>query len=158
MSESNLKPHFYSLIQQKLHLSSAIARCVKENPMKFYFCEACGKRVTEEDIREGQGADKKLKGVFCKACSVGVMTMETVPLTQAEAKEIQEHRQEQGRERTFAHRGGGLSHGRARKRAGASGRPGRIGWSAARKYPGSGRRGNHRAHPSRPRDRHGSSG
>jgi DNA-directed RNA polymerase subunit RPC12/RpoP len=44
--------------------------------LKFYFCEACGKRLTNIDLEAGQAKDKKLKGVFCKACSVGVMTMD----------------------------------------------------------------------------------
>ncbi len=56
--------------------------------MKFYFCEGCGKRITENDIEQGLGKDKKLKGVYCKGCSVGVMTMETVPLTDEAAKEL----------------------------------------------------------------------
>ena len=43
---------------------------------KFYFCETCGKRITDKQILEGLGRDKKLKGVFCKDCAVGVMTME----------------------------------------------------------------------------------
>jgi len=38
---------------------------------KFYFCETCGKRVTDEETR-----NKKLKGVYCKNCAVGVMTVE----------------------------------------------------------------------------------
>lgn len=43
---------------------------------KFYFCETCGKRITDKQILEGLGRDKKLKGVYCKDCAVGVMTME----------------------------------------------------------------------------------
>ena len=33
------------------------------------------KRITDEQILEGLGRDKKLKGVYCKDCAVGVMTM-----------------------------------------------------------------------------------
>jgi len=44
--------------------------------MKFWFCETCGKRLTEKDLEEGAARNKKLKGVFCQQCSVGVMTME----------------------------------------------------------------------------------
>lgn len=44
--------------------------------MKFYFCETCGRRLTEDDISRGQGRDKKLKGIFCTSCAVGVMTQE----------------------------------------------------------------------------------
>lgn len=44
--------------------------------MNFWFCEACGKRLTDKDLEEGSARNKKLKGVFCKECSIGVMTME----------------------------------------------------------------------------------
>ena len=43
---------------------------------KFYFCETCNKRITDQQILDGLGRDKKLKGVYCKDCAVGVMTME----------------------------------------------------------------------------------
>jgi len=43
---------------------------------KFFFCETCGRRITDKQILEGQGRDKKLKGVYCKDCAEGVMTME----------------------------------------------------------------------------------
>ncbi len=56
--------------------------------MKFYFCESCGKRITEKDIDSGEGKNKKLKGVFCTACAVDVMTMETLPLTDQDAQKI----------------------------------------------------------------------
>jgi hypothetical protein len=39
--------------------------------MNFYFCETCGKRVTDAEAR-----DKKLKGIYCQACAESVMTME----------------------------------------------------------------------------------
>ncbi len=42
--------------------------------MKFYFCESCGKRVTELDIESGQASDKALNGVYCKGCAAGVKT------------------------------------------------------------------------------------
>ncbi|MBI3829838.1 MAG: hypothetical protein HY291_09990 [Planctomycetes bacterium] len=56
--------------------------------MKFYFCETCGKRVTEKDVEAGQARNKKLKGVYCAQCSVGVMTMELLPVTEDEARKI----------------------------------------------------------------------
>lgn len=56
--------------------------------MKFYFCETCGKRLTEKDLDSGLGRNKKLKGVFCTACAVGVSTMDSLPLTDEEALEI----------------------------------------------------------------------
>ena len=60
------------------------------HPMKFFFCEKCGERLTEHDIDGGDAKNKKLRGVFCKDCSVGVMTMETAPLTDTSAREIVE--------------------------------------------------------------------
>jgi hypothetical protein len=48
---------------------------------KFYFCETCGKRITDVDLEKGAGRDKKLKGVYCSACAAGVMTMEFTALT-----------------------------------------------------------------------------
>ena len=56
--------------------------------MDFFFCEACGKRLTEHDIDGGDAKNKKLKGVFCKECAVGVLTMETLPLTDQDAKQV----------------------------------------------------------------------
>jgi tetratricopeptide (TPR) repeat protein len=44
--------------------------------MKFYFCETCGRRITDEDLDKGEGRNKQLKGVFCKGCAAGVMTLE----------------------------------------------------------------------------------
>ncbi len=42
--------------------------------MKFWFCEKCGKRITDADVTAGLAADKQAKGVYCKSCSVGVVT------------------------------------------------------------------------------------
>lgn len=56
--------------------------------MKFYFCETCGSRLTEQDIAAGKARDKKLKGVFCQTCAVGVTTMETAPLSESQARSI----------------------------------------------------------------------
>ena len=44
--------------------------------MGFYFCEDCGKRVTESDLKAGQGRNKQMKGVFCRACSEKVLTVQ----------------------------------------------------------------------------------
>ena len=54
--------------------------------MKFYFCEKCGQRLTEDDIEKGEARNKKLRGVFCQACSVGVLTLETLPLDEEKAR------------------------------------------------------------------------
>lgn len=44
--------------------------------MKFFFCESCGKRVSESDLAEGLGRDKQAKGVYCRECAKGVMTLD----------------------------------------------------------------------------------
>lgn len=56
--------------------------------MRFYFCETCGKRVTDTDVESGTARDKKLKGVYCSDCATGVVTMETLPLTDQDARRI----------------------------------------------------------------------
>lgn len=56
--------------------------------MELYFCEKCGKRVTSNDVSQGQAKNKKLRGVFCLECSEGVMTLETTALTDDAAREI----------------------------------------------------------------------
>ncbi|MCZ7645035.1 MAG: hypothetical protein M5U26_07085 [Planctomycetota bacterium] len=56
--------------------------------MKFYFCEKCGKRLTEKDIDAGSARDKKLRGVFCSDCAAGVLTMESLPLTEEQAQQL----------------------------------------------------------------------
>lgn len=56
--------------------------------MKFYFCERCGKRLTEVDLEQGRGRDKKLTGVYCTDCATGVMTVESLPLDMQQAREI----------------------------------------------------------------------
>jgi hypothetical protein len=55
--------------------------------MHFYFCEACGKRVTDKDLEAGAARNKKMNGVFCKECAVGVNTLDTAPLSEEEARE-----------------------------------------------------------------------
>ena len=56
--------------------------------MKFYFCEGCGKRITDADIDKGHGKDKKLKGVYCTGCAQGIFTMETLPLSEEDAEAL----------------------------------------------------------------------
>src|SRR6185369_9691213 len=60
----------------------------EQSATKFYFCETCGKRITDKQILEGLGRDKKLKGVYCKDCAVGVMTMEFAALTDEKSHPI----------------------------------------------------------------------
>lgn len=56
--------------------------------MKFYFCETCGKRVTENDLASGQARDKKMRGMYCEACAGSVLTLETDALTEDQAREV----------------------------------------------------------------------
>lgn len=44
--------------------------------MAFYFCERCGRRLSEVDLAQGLAKNKKLKGVYCEPCSDGVSTIE----------------------------------------------------------------------------------
>ena len=44
--------------------------------LNLYFCEKCGKRLTELDIEAGRARNKKWRGVYCSACAVGVDTIE----------------------------------------------------------------------------------
>jgi len=59
----------------------------RESPngiMGFYFCEKCGKRVTNADLAKGQGRDKQLKGVHCVDCAEKVGTMAFEAISQKE--------------------------------------------------------------------------
>ena len=56
--------------------------------MNFWFCETCGKRLTENDLAAGDARDKKLKGVYCQSCSVGVMTMEMDAISNDDIQKI----------------------------------------------------------------------
>lgn len=56
--------------------------------MEFYFCETCAKRVTGKDLEAGLARNKKLNGVFCTQCAAGVLTMETLPVSEAEAHKV----------------------------------------------------------------------
>ena len=47
---------------------------------RFYFCETCGKRITDKQLEEGLGRDKKLKGFYCEDCAQGVGTIEFAAL------------------------------------------------------------------------------
>ena len=49
--------------------------------MNFYFCEGCGKRITDSDLGQGRARDKQLKGMYCVTCAQGVNTMEMLPVT-----------------------------------------------------------------------------
>ncbi|MCZ7645048.1 MAG: hypothetical protein M5U26_07155 [Planctomycetota bacterium] len=59
--------------------------------MKFFFCEKCGKRLTEHDVARGEAKDKRLRGVFCADCAAGVLTMENLPLTEGQARSLLGH-------------------------------------------------------------------
>jgi len=57
--------------------------------MAFYFCETCGRRISEADIEKGRAKSKKLKGMYCAGCAEGVNTMEFTAISLEEAKAIQ---------------------------------------------------------------------
>ena len=57
--------------------------------MNFWFCETCGKRLTDQDLEAGKARDKKLKGVYCADCATGISTQEMAIVTDAQ---IQQHR------------------------------------------------------------------
>ncbi|GMV82745.1 MAG: hypothetical protein AMXMBFR7_39290 [Planctomycetota bacterium] len=59
-----------------------------EAESRFYFCEKCGKRITQGDLTRGEGRDKKVMGVFCRECAETVLTVEFSALSQASALEI----------------------------------------------------------------------
>lgn len=46
--------------------------------MKIFFCEVCGKRLTDMDIEIGKAIDKQLAGIYCRECGVGVATRQEV--------------------------------------------------------------------------------
>lgn len=52
--------------------------------MSFYFCETCGKRVTEADVAAGRARNKQVRGVYCVFCAEGVTTMTFDAITQEE--------------------------------------------------------------------------
>jgi hypothetical protein len=56
--------------------------------MKLYFCDGCGKRLTDADLESGAARDKKLKGIYCQACSAKVTTAEFSALTDDKIQEI----------------------------------------------------------------------
>ena len=55
--------------------------------MNFYYCETCGKRVTDNEIEQGAARNKKLKGIYCVSCAAGVNTMEMMPVTDVELRD-----------------------------------------------------------------------
>lgn len=90
--------------------------------MKFYFCQSCGVRVTEDDIADGAARDKKLKGVYCSSCAVGVSTMNAMPMSEREARTLLEdkkaaepvHTADQSASRAGSRRSGQVSEPRGR--------------------------------------------
>lgn len=37
--------------------------------MKIFFCEGCGKRLTDADLERGTAVDKQVEGIFCSECA-----------------------------------------------------------------------------------------
>ena len=60
--------------------SPADSAPAQHGDVKFWFCEKCGKRLSDRDIAAGDARDKKLKGVYCADCAVGVLTMANLPV------------------------------------------------------------------------------
>lgn len=60
--------------------------------MKFYFCESCGRRLTEEELMTGKAFDKQAKGYYCKGCAVNVMTAEFDSVKEKSPPEVRERK------------------------------------------------------------------
>ena len=42
--------------------------------MKIFFCEGCGKKLTDNDLAKGTAKDKQKAGLYCTSCAAGVAT------------------------------------------------------------------------------------
>lgn len=40
--------------------------------MKIFFCEGCGKRLTDADLERGTAVDKQVAGIFCSECAANL--------------------------------------------------------------------------------------
>jgi hypothetical protein len=69
-----------SILMNPLTLDKINEAQAPAGDIKFWFCETCGKRISDSDIQCGAGKDKKLKGVYCNDCSLGVTTTEFTAL------------------------------------------------------------------------------
>jgi hypothetical protein len=65
--------------------------------MNLYFCETCGKRLTDIDLMRKDALDKQAKGVFCKTCAVGVKTEQFDAIEQPKAPAVRDDDQPIGR-------------------------------------------------------------
>lgn len=63
--------------------------------MEFYFCEVCGKRLTEEDLNSGEARNKQVKGIYCKDCSDGVRTLEFEAIQQVKVQSANQENTDQ---------------------------------------------------------------
>ena len=43
---------------------------------EVFFCEGCGKRITDQELETGAGVDKQALGIFCISCGKSVKTQE----------------------------------------------------------------------------------
>jgi hypothetical protein len=64
--------------------------------MKFYFCETCGKRITDRELEEGLARDKQVKGMYCRGCAESVMTIEFDAISLASLAQRQEPARKEG--------------------------------------------------------------
>jgi DNA-directed RNA polymerase subunit RPC12/RpoP len=81
-----MEVHDYSVVDQPTAVGMPAVMSPKP-VTKFYFCEKCGKRITDSEIERGLGRDKKVRGVYCRQCSVGVATIEFEAIQPPEAPE-----------------------------------------------------------------------
>jgi hypothetical protein len=61
--------------------------------MGFYFCEKCGVRVTDADVKAGLARDKQLNGVVCAKCAEGTLTVTYDAISQQELQKEVPNRQ-----------------------------------------------------------------
>lgn len=68
--------------------------------MEFFFCEKCGKRLTDQDIQAGKARHKQVKGVFCSTCAEGVMTVEFEAISPEMIEQFRKEQREKQRRAT----------------------------------------------------------
>src|SRR5438128_2411626 len=76
---------------------------VQTGVMKFYYCETCGKRVTDEELASGRARDKQVKGIFCQDCKDGVSTISFTPMKESELRPAEADEPILARPRTSPH-------------------------------------------------------
>jgi len=54
--------------------------------MRFYFCDKCGVRVADDQVKQSLGVDKQIEGYYCAKCASPAKPEAQPAATQAEAK------------------------------------------------------------------------